>query len=129
MMAYATIYENNKLKYVKVGKRNNTQILQDNINDCANRIEIFEKQKFTLDNYEQLHDMIWNATNVVGKLQEIINKLDELKEKIETERNLMCEKTIIKYQCMICNDIHQFKYLAERCCEQTKKIIITETNK
>ena len=83
MMAYATIYENNKLKYVKVGKRNNTQILQDNINDCANRIEIFEKQKFTLDNYEQLHDMIWNATNVVGKLQEIINKLDELKEKTD----------------------------------------------
>lgn len=76
-MVTTTVYEKNIAKTIIVKKRNNTQILQDNINDCAERIEIFEKQKFTLDNEEQLHDMIWNATNVVGKLQNIITKLEE----------------------------------------------------
>ncbi|NOR85231.1 hypothetical protein GQ473_03870, partial [archaeon] len=55
---------------------------------CANRIDIFKKQKFTLDDYEQVHDMFWNATDVTGNLQEIINKLEELKEKIDNGEDL-----------------------------------------
>ena len=75
-MVFTNIYENNISIAIKVKKRNNTQILQDNIDDCANRMDVFKKQKFTKDNEQQLQDMIWNATNITGTLQEIIDKLE-----------------------------------------------------
>ena len=60
----------------KKKKRNNAQMLERGIDDCANRIELFEKQKFNENDLEWLRDMSWNATNVSGTISNIIIKLE-----------------------------------------------------
>ena len=64
----------------KKKKRTNAQMLEQGIDDCANRIELFEKQKFTQNDLEWLRDMSWNATNVSGTISNIIMKLESNKK-------------------------------------------------
>ena len=51
-------------------RRNNWEILQDLISESSDRVEKLEADKTKL---KDLQNTIWNATNVTGKLQELID--------------------------------------------------------
>ena len=57
-------------------RRNNFEILESLVNESAKRIEDMNLSDLDINEQERLNDLIWNATNVTGSLQNMIDEIE-----------------------------------------------------